>query len=68
MAKTRKLSLNATGTLGELKAEMEAKWPFIEKFPYKIGVNLEFIDEKDHETWPIQDGDEIAIMPPYAGG
>ena len=59
------LKLDATGkTVGELKAELALSYDFPKLDTVMAAVNEEFA--QDDEV--IQDGDEIAFIPPVSGG
>ncbi|MEC1522001.1 molybdopterin converting factor subunit 1 [Neobacillus niacini] len=59
------LKLNATGkTVGELKVELAGSYNLPKLDTVMTAVNEEFA--QDDEV--IQDGDEIAFIPPVSGG
>ncbi|MFT7588532.1 MAG: molybdopterin converting factor small subunit [Limisphaerales bacterium] len=41
-----------------------AKWPALAEFKYRISVN----EELASSAQLVKDGDELAILPPFAGG
>ncbi len=47
-----------------LNAYLQQQYPGMEKHPYKIAVNGEFCCGDKI----LEDGDEIAFLPPFAGG
>jgi len=51
-------------TLSELKATILKSYPDSEGVEFSISVNEEII----HEDIALSDSDEIAILPPFAGG
>ena len=57
-------------SLGELEnseefvRHLEAEFPFIRSTRYILALNQQRV-ESDR---PVKDGDEIALMPPFAGG
>lgn len=56
-------------SLWSLKEALEQRYPGLEKRPYRLTLNLEFIDERhDGLVKALRDGDEVAFLPPYAGG
>jgi molybdopterin synthase sulfur carrier subunit len=44
--------------------EIFTKYPSLKDFTFKVAVNQELISEKQK----LNDSDEIALMPPFAGG
>lgn len=51
-------------TSDELKELLHADFPFLKGLSYILAVNQEICREKI----VFEEGDEIAIMPPFAGG
>ncbi len=47
-----------------LKQAVSAKFPEVATYTYNLAVNQEIT----HEAKALNDGDEIAFMPPYSGG
>lgn len=52
---------NTTGMLDE---NLKKKFPDLNKLNYRIAVNQEIIDGSAE----IKEGDEVAFLPPFAGG
>lgn len=50
--------------LDELKRNLKAKFMFLEKASYAIAVNYTVVGG----NIKLNDNDEIALLPPYAGG
>ena len=50
--------------LDELRRSLLSDYPFLEDMSYFIALNREVVNENAVLT----DGDEVALMPPYAGG
>ena len=48
----------------ELKDQLAIKYPELKILVYQIAVNLKIVGNE----CTIQDGDKIAILPPFAGG
>lgn len=58
------LNFDKTSTgISELKAFCESKYSGISALSYQISVNKKLVTAGD-----IQDGDEVAFLPPFAGG
>jgi len=55
---------NDVRSLGELKKNINADFPEVENYNFRISVNNEIIN--DHPE--LKDNDEVAFMPPFAGG
>ena len=51
------------GSLENFKAELERQYPGIQNIPYSIAQNKTIIKQGT-----IGEGDEIAFLPPFAGG
>jgi molybdopterin synthase sulfur carrier subunit len=52
------------GSLGDVKLRIRDDFPEISHYNFRIAVNNEITD-KDPD---LKSGDEIALMPPFAGG
>lgn len=50
--------------IDELKKALQNQYPNLAKQTYKIAINQEIITENS----TINDNDEIAFLPPFAGG
>jgi molybdopterin synthase sulfur carrier subunit len=51
-------------SIGDLKLRMQDDFPEIVHYNYRVALNKEIINN-DPE---LNDGDEVAFMPPFAGG
>ncbi len=51
-------------SLGDLRIRIQDDFPEIVHYSYRISVNSEITDEDPL----LSNGDEIALMPPFAGG
>jgi molybdopterin converting factor small subunit len=51
-------------TLGDLKVKIADDYPDIVNYDFRISLNNEIISENPE----LRDGDEIALLPPFAGG
>ena len=58
--------LNYTGvkTLSDLRQRITDRHPEIAHYNYRIAVNSLFTDD----DCTLSDGDEVALLPPFAGG
>ena len=55
---------NEVKSLGDLRLRIQDDFPEIVHYSYRISVNNEITDLDPL----LSDGDEIALMPPFAGG
>jgi molybdopterin synthase sulfur carrier subunit len=51
-------------SFGDLKLRIEDDFPEIVHYNYRISLNNEMINDEP----AIKNGDEIALLPPFAGG
>jgi sulfur-carrier protein len=51
-------------SLGDLKIRIQDDYPEIVHYNFRVAVNNEITDKNLH----LKAGDEIALMPPFAGG
>ena len=51
-------------SVNDLRLKILDEFPEIEHYNYRISVNNEIINSDR----PLNDGDEVALMPPFAGG
>jgi sulfur-carrier protein len=51
-------------SVGDLKLRMQDDFPEIVHYNYRIALNNEIINNDPQ----LSDGDEVALMPPFAGG
>lgn len=58
-----KLNLEVN-TIVELKGVLIARYPAIEKLNYQFAVNQNIVGN----DFQLSNGDEIALLPPFAGG
>ena len=52
------------GSLFELQSKIESQYPEIKQIPYSLALNQLIIKEDDK----LNENDEIALLPPFAGG
>jgi len=63
--RTMELELPEHTTTAELKATLHSQYPAMQQLAvYRIAVNGEY----SAENTILQDGDEVAIIPPVSGG
>jgi molybdopterin synthase catalytic subunit len=62
------LELNGARQVKDLVALLEALYPQIGELIHKKKVLVSVNQEIAHEETKIQDGDEVALLPPFAGG
>lgn len=60
----RRKHYTAIESYSDLKHRIFDDYPGIEHYTYRIAVNRTIIDEDPL----LRDGDELALMPPFAGG
>lgn len=56
-----------TDTLSDVKllnAHLQSLYPILAKHKYKIALNQKIVED----AHLLQDGDEVAFLPPFAGG
>lgn len=62
------VTLNGGRRVKDLVAVLEAKHPQISELIHKKKVLVSVNQEIAHEETEIKDGDEVALLPPFAGG
>ncbi len=62
------LELNGARRVKDLVALLEAQYPQIGELIHKKKVLVSVNHEIAHEETDIRDGDEVALLPPFAGG
>jgi MoaE-MoaD fusion protein len=60
--------LNGGKTVKDLVAVLDAKYPQIGEMIHKKRVLVSVNQEIAHEDAAVKDGDEVALLPPFAGG
>jgi molybdopterin synthase sulfur carrier subunit len=55
---------NNVNSTGELRLRIEDDFPEIAHYNFRISVNQQIINGDS----PLTDGDEVAYLPPFAGG
>jgi molybdopterin synthase sulfur carrier subunit len=64
IVKTQRIDIASVSTTDELIELMEEKYPEIKNYNYQIAVNQKQIEG----NVVISENDEIALLPPFAGG
>lgn len=59
----REEEIEATN-LNELRLLLQNKYPLLKDYSFLISVNYRVM----HENVALNDGDELAFLPPFAGG
>ncbi len=63
-AGTNSAELEVKGTLEELKEKVYERFPKVKNYLFKLAVNEMLVNADT----PLSENDEIAFLPPYAGG
>lgn len=64
LGKDEELLQTSAANLLELKQELEAQQWLLGQLPYRMAVN----QKMSQESTELTTGDEIALLPPFAGG
>ena len=59
-----RLSVKGANDVGSLKKKIFEAYPELENYSFRISVNRKLADDKDK----LKEGDEVALLPPFAGG
>ncbi|MGB1243363.1 MAG: MoaD/ThiS family protein [Chitinophagales bacterium] len=65
VAQTKKIEVENITELSVLRKQLLEQYPKLAAYSHHIAVNQEIVHE---DCFVLQDGDEIALLPPYAGG
>jgi len=65
ITKKDKIEISGVKNLSELKRKIFEMYPELSKRKFSIAVNKEI---KNGDDIPLKDDDEIALLPPFAGG
>ena len=58
------LLLENVQDIDSLKQHLFALYPSLNEVPFSLSVNRKFV----HENESLNDGDEVACLPPFSGG
>jgi molybdopterin converting factor small subunit len=64
VANTRHKNYRNVTSFSDLRLRIEDEFPEIVHYNYRISVNNEILNDNPQ----LKDGDEVAFMPPFAGG
>ena len=64
VSNVNKLVISDVKNIEGLRSELQNRYPDLGKYTFQISVNREII--RTNKT--LRDGDEIALLPPFAGG
>ncbi len=56
--------IDSLETAGELRGQLEAKYPDLKSLRYLIAVDKRIADDES----PLEDKSEVALLPPFSGG
>ena len=65
VAQTKNIAIQDVSQVGRLKEKLLQQYPKLATYTHHIAVNQEIVHEDD---FVLKDGDEVALLPPYAGG
>lgn len=65
VAQTKQVEIQDVSQLKALKQQLFEQYPKLAVYSHHIAINHEIVHE---ENWTLEDGDEVALLPPYAGG
>jgi molybdopterin synthase sulfur carrier subunit len=58
------LAVQACSDVSDVREWLEATYPLIRKVPYQVAVNRKIVKENVQ----LHPNDELAVLPPFAGG
>lgn len=64
ITKTSRLELNEVNSSAEALEMLHKKYPMLCHYKFSVALNQKFLAD----TAPLHDGDELALLPPFAGG
>lgn len=63
-ADTSRLSIEGVGDIRALKKKIFINYPELEKYSFRVSVNKNIVEDEEK----LRNGDEVALLPPFAGG
>ena len=63
-AGAERIELETGSDLGGLKRQVEKMFPAFGRYDYRVSVNRTLVQD----NISLSDGDEVALLPPFAGG
>lgn len=64
LAKTQELEYTDIFSIQKLKLKLFNQYPELKQYQFQVYVNQQTVNE----TQVLKEGDEIALIPPFAGG
>lgn len=61
---THRLEVDGVADLRALRTRLEERFPSLAGRPHRVALNQAFA----HGDESVADGDEVALLPPFAGG
>ncbi len=58
------IEIPAVADTRKLRSMLEGKFPVLKSLPYILAIDKKIVSE----DFPLQAGQEIAVLPPYSGG
>lgn len=65
VAQAKNIVIQDVTEISTLKEKLLEKYPQLAAYTHHIAVNHEIVHE---DEFALKDGDEVALLPPYAGG
>ncbi|MEZ4886346.1 MAG: MoaD/ThiS family protein [Chitinophagales bacterium] len=65
VAQTKMIAVQDIQQIGLLRKQLLNLYPKLASYTHHIAVNQEIVHDDD---FVLKDGDEVALLPPYAGG
>ncbi len=63
-AGTSSLSIDGVGDIRALKKKIFINYPELENYSFRVAVNKNLVEDEEK----LRSGDEVALLPPFAGG
>lgn len=58
------LDMVTCGDVGEVRGLLLAKYPGLQTASFQVSVNRQIVTDE----FPVNENDELALLPPFAGG